>query len=205
MNTKFKVGDKVMIDKASEYYGTTKSNPKDVKGVITGISGEAGSLPYYVAWSNETRNNYEASDLVNVDGYLILEAVEEKEKSIHDILVERSTLEVGDTVIVTHKVPSYDLGWENRWSKDMDSAIGEECVVTEVPYSSGVRLDGKGNDYYYPLQSVQFVRKEPKKISIQISENYVANVNKDNIKVGCQTITFKAFDKLAEAVAKMRK
>jgi hypothetical protein len=199
MNNRFKVGDKVKISNASEFYGISRSNPKDIDGRITSVSGEDGSLPYYVAWSNGTNNNYEASDLIMV------EEVKEKEKSIHDILVERSTLEVGDTVKVTHKVPSNDLGWANTWSKGMDGAIGNEYTVLGKPDSSGVRLDDRGMNYSYPLQSVQFVRKEPKKISIQISEDYVANVNKDNIKVGCQTITFKAFDRLAAAVAKMRK
>jgi len=198
MNKKFKVGDKVMISNASEYYGISKNNPKDVEGVITSINVH-GSLPYYVEWSNGGTNSYDALDLVKV------EEVEEKEKSIHDILVERSTLEVGDTVIVTHKVPSYDLGWDNSWRGGMDDAIGKECVVTEVPYSSGVRLDRKGNDYYYPLQSVQFVRKAPKTEKVTLTKDYDAVVSKDDIKVGCQTITFKAFDELASAVAKMRK
>jgi hypothetical protein len=206
MNKKFKVGDKVMISKASEYYGTTKSNPKDVEGVITGISGEAGSLPYYVQWSNETRNNYEASDLVNVDGYLILEEVKVREKSIHDILVERSTLEVGDVVMVTHKVPDYDLGWECSWREGMDDTIGKECVVTEVPYSSGVRLDDKYRaNYYYPLQSVRLVHKGPKPIHVHISDDYIAEVTKKGIKINDQMITFEDFDELAAAVAKMRK
>jgi hypothetical protein len=197
MNKKLREGDKVMISEASEYYGISRSNPKDVEGVITSIN-EGEDLSHYVAWSNGTNNSYEASDLIKV------EEVEEKEKSIHDILVERSTLEVGDVVKVTHKVPSYDLGWECSWCKDMGDTIGKEFTVISKPNSKGVRLDG-GMGFNYPLQSVQFVRKAPKKISIQISEDYVANVNKDNIKVGCQTITFKAFDRLAEAVAKIRK
>jgi hypothetical protein len=197
MNKKLKVGDKVKINEASEYYGISKSNPKDVEGVITAISGEVGSLPFYVSWSNETRNNYEALDLIKV------EAV--KEKSIHDILVERSTLEVGDVVMVTHKVPSHDLGWDNSWSKGMDDAIGWECTVISKPDRSGVRLDDRGEDYNYPLQSVQFVRKGLQPITVSLAKDYDAIVSKDNIKVGCQTITFKAFDKLAEAVAKIRK
>jgi hypothetical protein len=198
MNNKFKVGDKVMIDKSSDYYGSDEYNPKDVEGVITDIT-NSRCLPYGVNWSDGTRNKYNASDLIKV------EEVEEVEKSIHDILVERSTLEVGDVVMVTHKVPDYDLGWKCSWREGMDDAIGEECVVTGAPYSSGVILDGKGNDYYYPLQSVQFVRKVPKTEKVTLTKDYDAVVSKDDIKVGCQTITFKAFDKLAEAVAKMRK
>jgi hypothetical protein len=198
MNKKLREGDKVMIDKSSEYYGISRSNPKDVEGVITSIN-DGEDLSHYVAWSNGGTNSYDASDLIKV------EEVKEKEKSIHDILVERSTLEVGDVVMVTHKVPCHDLGWDNSWSKNMDDAIGEECSVIDGPDSSGVRLDGKGNGYYYPLQSVQFVRKRPKTEKVTLTEDYDAIVSEDNIEVGCQTITFQAFDELAKAVAKIRK
>ena len=196
MNNKFKVGDKVMISKASEYYGISRYNPKDIEGVITSLNDDE-ELSHYVKWSDGGTNSYDASDLIKVE--------EVKEKSIHDILVERSTLEVGDIVTVTHKVPDYDLGWECSWREGMDDAVGRECVVTEAPFSSGVQLDGMGNDYYYPLQSVQFVRKGLKTEKVTLTKDYDAVVSKDNIKVGCQTITFKAFDELAAAVAKMRK
>jgi len=192
-----KSGDKVMIDKSSKYYGKSNNNPKDVEGVITRIVGEGGTLPYYVDWSNGTTNCYKASDLIMVE--------EVKEKSIHDILVERSTVEVGDIVKVTHRVPSYDLGWDSNWAKDMDNAIGKECTVISKPYRCGVRLDFRGVGYNYPLQSVQLVRKASKTEKVTLTKDYDAVVSKDDIKVGCQTITFKAFDELAEAVAEMRR
>jgi len=198
MNNRFKVGDKVKISNASEYYGISRGNPKDVEGVITGISGEVGSLPYYVQWSNETRNNYEASDLIKVE-----EVKENKEKSIHDILVERSTLEVGDVVMVTHKVPSYDLGWTSSWIGDhMDAMIGKESVVTRVPSEGGVRLE---DCFVYPLQSVQLVCKGPRPIHVHISDDYIAEVTKKGIKINDQMITFEDFDELVKAVAKIRK
>jgi hypothetical protein len=200
MDNKFKVGDVVMISTSSEYYtvGTT-TNPKDIKGRVISVQKDYGDLPYLVKWDNDTTNGYEASDLIKV------EEVKEKEKTIHDILVERSTLEVGDIVIVTHKVPSRDLGWHNSWCSDMDRAIGKECVVTSAPGSDGILLGGLGGGFNYPLQSVRFLRKASKKIHLKISEDYNATVSEDNIKVGCQTITFTAFDELVAAVAKMRK
>jgi hypothetical protein len=197
MNNKFKVGDLVMISKSSKYYGSNSTNnPQDVKGVLTSIEGSDGNLPYYIEWSNGGGNGYEASDLILVEDV--------KEKTIHDILVERSTLEVGDTVIVTHKVPDNDLGWKCSWA-GMDDAIGKECIVTESPKDSGVRLGGHGGNFLYPLQSIQLVRKRLNKINVLISKDYMAEVTEKNIQVGCQTITFSAFDELAEAVAKMRK
>jgi len=196
MNKKLKVGDKVMISVSSEYYGISKDNPKDVEGVITSLN-EGEDLSHYVDWSDGTRNNYDASDLVKVE--------EVKEKYIHDILVDRSTLEVGDIVTVTHKVPSHDLGWENGWSKDMDSAIGKECTVIGKPSSRGVWLKDGGASYKYPLQSVQFVRKGLKPIHVHIFDDYIAEVTEKGIKINDQMITFEDFDELAKAVAKMRK
>jgi len=203
MNKKLREGDKVKISNASEYYGISSNNPKDVEGVITSVSGEDGSLPYYVQWSNGGTNNYEASDLIMVEE---VEEVKEKEKkSIHDILVERSTLEVGDVVMVTHKVPSNDLGWDNAWSKGMDNAIGNEYTVLGKPYSGGVGLNDGGMNYKYPLQSVQFVRKGPRPIHVHISDDYIAEVTEKGIKINDQMITFEDFDELAKAVAKIRK
>jgi ribosomal protein S17 len=199
MNNRFKVGDKVMISESSEYCGISKNNPKDVEGVITSLN-EGESLSHYVDWSDGTRNNYDASDLVKVEE---VEEVKEKEKSIYDILVERSTLEVGDIVKVTHEVPSHDLGWSNSWLSGMDRAIGEECIITEAPCSSGVRLGEQGNYYYYPLQSVRLVRK--KKINVHISEDFIAEVTEKGIKINNQVVTFEDFDDLVKAVAKMRK
>lgn len=169
MNNKFKVGDAVMISTSSKYYtvGTT-TNPKDTKGRVISVEGEDSRLPYLVDWDNGTTNNYEASDLIKVEVV--------KEKSIHDILVERSTLEVGDIVTVTHKVPSNSLGWSDSWCSGMDRVIGIECEVIEVPNSKGITLGGLGEGYYYPLQSVQLVRKVSKKINVHISEDYIAEV-----------------------------
>jgi signal peptidase I len=132
MNNKFKVGDLVMISKSSSWYGISYNNPQDIKGKVTRIRWEDDSLPYYVEWSNRGENGYNASDLILVEDV--------KEKTIHDILVERSTLEVGDVVKVTHKVPDNDLGWKSSWMGSMYDAIGKECIVTQSPKDSGVRL-----------------------------------------------------------------
>ena len=198
MANKFKVGDAVMISTSSEYYGlNSTNNPQDVRGVLTGITGEAGSLPYWVDWSNGGTNSYEASDLILVG--------EVKEKSTHSILVERSTLEVGDIVTVTHKVPDNDLGWSDNWVDSMDRAIGKECEVIQAPAFSGITLGGLGSGFHYPLQSVQLVRKGPEKINVHISEDYIAVVSEKDIKIKDLTITLEDFDRLVKAVAKMRK
>lgn len=199
MNNKFKVGDLVMISISSKYYSFfSKNNPQYTKGRVISVEGWDGNFPYKVEWDNDTTNSYEASDLILVE--------EVKEKSIHDILVERSTLEVGDTVIVTHKVPSNDLGWLSSWiNGSMDGEIGKECEVIDAPSGAGVRLGGQVGNFLYPLQSVQLVRKAPKKINVHISEDYIAVVTEKDIKINDQVITFEDFDDLLKAVTKMRK
>lgn len=67
---KFKVGDKVMISKRSEYYGTDKShNPADKVGTVIEVRDESYStsrLKVKVLWDKESNitNTYSHKDLV---------------------------------------------------------------------------------------------------------------------------------------------
>jgi len=65
---KFKVGDRVKIDKTSKYYDRGDVNPKDVEGIIT-ETGRIGriawaSLDLEVKWDNGEENNYNPEDLI---------------------------------------------------------------------------------------------------------------------------------------------
>ena len=66
MKSKFKIGERVIIRKDSEYYGDCDSNPKDVVGVLVDNDDpeaiEAGFL-YKVKWDAENCNYYEPHDL----------------------------------------------------------------------------------------------------------------------------------------------
>ena len=39
-------------------------------------------------------------------------------------------IKVGDKVKVKRKAESYELGWNNSWAGDMDSAVGRIGIVT---------------------------------------------------------------------------
>ncbi len=78
---KFKIGDKVRINKDSFYYNFgTKNNPKDIKGIISKFIGLP--IPIRVKWNNDEENSYNEIDLE----YWYLKPLKEllKKISIHD-------------------------------------------------------------------------------------------------------------------------
>ena len=65
--SKFKVGDKVMISDDSQWHSWTEfSNPANTEGIITEIKDE--DLGIIVEWSNNERNSYNERDLLLVTG-----------------------------------------------------------------------------------------------------------------------------------------
>ena len=50
-------------------------------------------------------------------------------KSIHKQILNSLNLKIGDTVLVTHSVPSYNLGWKNYWNPIMNKFIGKKFKV----------------------------------------------------------------------------
>jgi hypothetical protein len=65
--TKFKVGDKVMISDDSQWHSWTEfSNPANTEGIITEIKDE--DLGLIVKWSNDETNSYNERDLLLVTG-----------------------------------------------------------------------------------------------------------------------------------------
>jgi hypothetical protein len=65
--TKFKVGDKVMISDDSQWHSWTEfSNPANTEGIITEIKDE--DLGIIVKWANDETNSYNERDLLLVTG-----------------------------------------------------------------------------------------------------------------------------------------
>lgn len=68
MTRQFKVGDRVIIDKHSEYYGVCPANPKDTLGTVQRID-PTMNLRISVKWDDTGVNNsYNPSDLKLVSG-----------------------------------------------------------------------------------------------------------------------------------------
>ena len=65
--TKFKVGDKVMISDDSQWHSWTEfSNPANTEGIITEIKDE--DLGIIVKWANDETNSYNERDLLLITG-----------------------------------------------------------------------------------------------------------------------------------------
>ena len=64
--SKFKVGDKVMISDDSIWYDQGNNNPANTEGIITEIKDE--DLGIIVEWSNGETNSYNDRDLLLVTG-----------------------------------------------------------------------------------------------------------------------------------------
>lgn len=64
---KLKVGDRVKIDQASEFYGDASddANPMDIAGTIYKV--EDHWLGIYVKWDNDEENSYDEDDLILVE------------------------------------------------------------------------------------------------------------------------------------------
>lgn len=102
-------------------------------------------------------------------------------------------LKVGDTVRITHKVPSNSLDWDNCWDKGMDKYIGEEHTVVSIHAKVGVQL---GIGYKFPAHCLEKVER---KIEFRLNSNYTAVLTKDKVTVGCQEFHIDTIKKLVIA------
>jgi hypothetical protein len=121
--------------------------------------------------------------------------------TIHSQILAELNLQPGDIVKVTHAAESHSFGWKNVWASSMDQYIGMEFPVAYIDHDgeSGVVLDN-ANDYTFPAQSLQLVRRKPLYSEVKISSTYTAIVYPgDRIEVGCQTITTELFNQIKAA------
>ena len=88
--------------------------------------------------------------------------------TIHDQILKELNLQPGDKVQITHKVPDFNLGWMNSWTKAMDSYIGKTDIVASA-WSGGVELKNCGA-YHYPAQCLKVVKRKSNTPTIRIDD-----------------------------------
>lgn len=79
-------------------------------------------------------------------------------EGLYQMTVDLLAFEVGDTVKVTHKVPSNYNGWQNSWSDSMDVFIGREYKIDRI-YETGIQLEYTDN-YKFPIYSLELVKRK---------------------------------------------
>lgn len=116
-----------------------------------------------------------------------------KKTNIQEALIKAMDLKVGDTVCVTHKVPSRSLDWDNDWDRGMDNYIGEKYTVESIHVKMGVQL---GIGYKFPAHCLEKVER---KIVFRLNSDYTAVLTKDKVTVGCQEFHIDTIKKLVTA------
>jgi hypothetical protein len=79
-------------------------------------------------------------------------------EGLYQMTVDLLAFEVGDTVKVTHKVPSHYNGWQNNWSDSMDNFIGNTYKIDGI-YETGFSLEGLSR-YNFPIYSLELVKRK---------------------------------------------
>jgi len=172
LQNEFKVGDKVMIAKSSEYYGVSESNPAGIEGTVT-LSRETDFMgfSYEVKWSNGRQNSYKEGDLV---------ASEEKE-----LPRTKKEFKVGDRVKIL--VPSI-------YPNSNSNPIGIEGTVIDTgrlnkvagaSLDLEVRWDNNKYNMYNPGDLVLATGTKPAKLPIGAKVEVLVNQpNSANMKKG---------------------
>ena len=199
-----KVGDTCRITRDRPYCADLKEG--DIV-VIKRIEREGGNI-HVNKVDSDVNWFIDMSVMEPVKKETITTKIEKTMTTIHEQILAKLKLEVGDIVEITHKVPDRNLGWGNNWSSNMDKAVGKQGKVLAEPRAAGVMVQIEG-DYgfvdFFPAQSIKFISKGPKFKEMKISKDYTAKVYADRIEVGYQTITMYNFEKLQKLVAEIKK
>lgn len=121
--------------------------------------------------------------------------------NIQQEMLAEMKLKVGDKVRVLCRAQFLQFGWEAHWTSEMDKFIGKTHKVSRIPaVRYGITLNNdEGDEYNFPSFVLEIVERYTPAIPVKISKDYVAQVHKDKIVVGCQTVTKKDFKSLVAA------
>lgn len=104
------------------------------------------------------------------------------QKQLLNMHMDLLNLQVGDTVKVTHKVPSYYLGTSYIWNDRMDDCIGKTFTVKEIG-DDYVTLDDEVSFLWHPA-CLEFVSRKPTDVVITfgaqadgINPQYLATID----------------------------
>lgn len=104
------------------------------------------------------------------------------QKQLLNMHMDLLDLQVGDTVKVTHKVPSYYLGTSYIWNDSMNECIGKTFTVKHIDVDF-IKLEKDGQWLWHPA-CLEFVSRKPIDAVITfgtqedgINPKYLATIN----------------------------
>jgi hypothetical protein len=116
-------------------------------------------------------------------------------------------LREGDMITLTGRADDQQFGWAGDWDSDLDDKEGEEATIVSVSDSYGYEIrfledidDDDTTTYYIPFFCAKKLDR-PSRAIVKLTGDYSAIVSPFGIKVGCQDISYQAFDELVQAVS----
>ena len=89
-------------------------------------------------------------------------------------LQKASGIKVGDTVKVLRKANSHEMGWNNKWTVEMDEFVGKTFIVEDLRAADGIGLmQGNCGPYNFPFFVLEMVKpKIPNTKIIKIDDGF---------------------------------
>ena len=89
-------------------------------------------------------------------------------------LQNASGIKVGDTVKVLRTANSYEMGWNNEWTVEMDEFVGMTFIVEDLRAADGIGLmQGNCGPYNFPFFVLEMVKpKIPNTKIIKIDDGF---------------------------------
>lgn len=188
---RFEIGDKVLIARNGQYqHGWVTPMDKYV--------GETGTIKSTLDRDGRCIVDTTGDSWWYHSSVLELASKKMTARELYVKLQDEAGFEVGDTVKITDKARGGQFGWANSWNAPhMDITVGKEYVVESI-CATGISLSA---GYCYPFFVLEKVDK-PLFYRVTLTEDYNAEVYKDKIIVGCQTIPTDKLKELTEALKK---
>ncbi len=192
--TNAKVGDEFILrdGKRVKYESVPHKENKDIHRLIY----EDGTFLHLFENGRSNRTLERPSDIVEV--------VAKKDATLPTSPKERylseqkaSGITIGNYVKVLFCVPDNSRGWINYWNYQMDETARQRRVlqVVDIHGNEGIALS---DGCEYPYFCLEVVKAPP--ANVKLTTAWTAEViDKDTIRVGCQTFNRKALDELIKA------
>jgi hypothetical protein len=181
--TKFKIGDKVMISDDSQWHSWTEfSNPANTEGIITEIKDE--DLGIIVKWANDETNSYNERDLLLVTGKAksksYIDGVENKDSNqlkLKDMNINLSAIAISDLnqiKAIAELIPSVKEQIMAQYPQLFEPEVTHK-VGNRYEHSDGSTYILTGEKGHVALTNLNTGMVESRTVSVEDYNNIIAD------------------------------